>query len=613
MVKDKEQETARRSNHKVEQLRALLARAQAYSHFLAGRLGGPVALGCGSAIDESPSVAVSPRVCGQREGGRGRRRRRGGMPSDDDDGGCRASLEKEQAGREDARTDFMQPRTVVGGTLRGYQLEGVQWLVSLFENGLNGILADEMGLGKTVQCIAFVAFLREQGVLGPFLIVAPLSTLANWMSEFERFAPTIPILMYHGSQSAREEMRSKCHLAKPNAQSFSVLVTSYEIAMRDARHLGSITWKYMIIDEGHRLKNLNCRLIRELKAYKSDNRLLLTGTPLQNNLTELWSLLNFLLPEIFTDVDDFLSWFDLDLEAEGLGEHERADDDSDSNMTGMAASMVEDERAEMISKLHSILKPLLLRRLKSDVESDLPRKKEYVLSASLSPLQREYYQIVLQGRAHQLVQRNERRGREGEEATPLSDKRRRTGRRRRKSHVIPDKDDADSVDEEMSSNEDPPTIEPARAFYSSAQGLQNRIMQLRKVCNHPYLFLHPTHPDDPTRLLVDEQLVQCSGKMRLLDQLLDALRQEDHKVLIFSQMSRMLDILGNFLDLRDIQYCRIDGSVAQTERQQELHRFNTQPSVGVFLLSTRAGGLGLNLVAADTVIFYDSDWVRCRT
>jgi ATP-dependent DNA helicase len=203
-----------------------------------------------------------------------------------------------------------QPALVTGGVLRDYQLAGVEWLISLWENGLNGILADEMGLGKTLQTIGFIAHLKSMQVAGPYLIVTPLSTLANWVNEFKRFAPSINVLLYHGSKEERQHMiNRKMPKKKETNADFPVIVTSYEIVMNDRKFLQRYHWKYIVVDEGHRLKNMNCRLIKELKTYSSANRLLLTGTPLQNNLAELWSLLNFLLPDIFDDLDMFQSWF----------------------------------------------------------------------------------------------------------------------------------------------------------------------------------------------------------------------------------------------------------------------------------------------------------------
>lgn len=576
------------TNEKVHRLRVLLTQARKYAEFLVGQIEEQKVTA--SVDDGSPT--------------RTKRRR------------------KVRAAAEDASTQistFEQPRLLTGSCLRKYQLEGVQWLVSLYENGLNGILADEMGLGKTIECIGFLAFLRERGVLGPFLIVAPLSTLPNWACEIKRFAPSIPTLLYHGSPLERKTLRQE-RFPFPSAsggrggapmsltpRDTAVIITSYELAMRDARYLAPIPWKYMIIDEGHRLKALNCRLIRELKNYNSANRLLLTGTPFHNNLTELWSLLNFLLPHIFSDLDDFLSWFDIDIE-----------------LTREA------DRTEVLSHLHAILKPLLLRRLKSDVEEELPIKREYILFARLTPIQCQYYQLILEGRVRELVV-----GPESDDAK-RADNGGRTKRRCRADyaeetldHVFEDPLELDDDYEEGGEEADGEgrerymgrgsraererscLPETGGATASDSQGLQNKFMQLRKVCNHPYLFRYPVTQEDGDELFVSEDIVQASGKMRLLDQLLKGLLTDSaahHKILIFSQMSRQLDILAAYLEWRSLSYCRIDGSVPISERQEQIDRFNGNSDCRLFLLSTRAGGLGINLTAADTVIFYDSDW-----
>ena len=204
-----------------------------------------------------------------------------------------------------------QPELVTGGKMREYQLEGLEWLKSLWMNGLCGILADEMGLGKTIQAISMIAFFKEKNIGGPFLIAAPLSTLQNWINEFKFWTPSINTLLYHGSKDEREQMRRKnLKDARSKKYDFPIVVTSYEIIMNDKKFLANYQWRYIIVDEGHRLKNMNSKLIRELLTYNSANRLLITGTPLQNNITELWSLLHFLLPEVFNDVDSFQSWFD---------------------------------------------------------------------------------------------------------------------------------------------------------------------------------------------------------------------------------------------------------------------------------------------------------------
>jgi ATP-dependent DNA helicase len=275
-----------------------------------------------------------------------------------------------------------QPKLVTGGVMRSYQLEGLQWLRSLYENGLNGILADEMGLGKTLQTISFIAFLREMGTNGPFLVAAPLSTLSNWVDEFHRFTPDIPVMLYHGSKDDRERLRSEHNFRNPGSASFPVICTSYDICMNDAKYLRNIDWKFIIIDEGHRLKNMNCKLIQELKTYPSANRLLITGTPLQNDLLELWSLLNFLMPEIFNNVAEFQSWFDFSALKDRDGHKEILSGERKSNL---------------VTSLHAILKPFLLRRVKTDVETDLPPKREYILYAQLSAEQREIYKTILHG------------------------------------------------------------------------------------------------------------------------------------------------------------------------------------------------------------------------
>jgi len=309
---------------------------------------------------------------------------------------------------------------VTGAKLRDYQLAGVQWMISLYENGLNGILADEMGLGKTLQTISFLAHLRSKGTWGPFLIVCPLSVLNNWVMEFEKFAPSIPVVMYHGTPDHRAELRATT-LQPPSSagvgaakkgrggrkstgsmfssgsnttSSFPIVVTTYEICMKDQKFLSGFMWKYIVVDEGHRLKNLDCKLIRELKTYTSANRLILTGTPLHNNLAELWSLLNFILPDIFDDLDSFQQWFNFDDMHSG--------DESLLN------------KSSVVTSLHAILKPFLLRRLKVDVEKDLPPKKEYLLYAPLTRQQKDIYQAIVNRQIRQYLV-NKKSGKEDSE------------------------------------------------------------------------------------------------------------------------------------------------------------------------------------------------------
>jgi ATP-dependent DNA helicase len=228
-----------------------------------------------------------------------------------------ARKKRRKSQRNEPSDSFKQPKLLTGGSLRSYQVEGVKWLISLYENGLNGILADEMGLGKTIQTISFLAFLWEKGIKGPFLICAPLSTLANWHNEFTKFTPNIPALVYHGSAQERSKLRSensalffgRGKMKQPADSAPPVIITSYEMILTDFTHFNKVgNWKYLVVDEGHRLKNSQGKLLKKLQALSTDNRLLLTGTPLQNNLAELWSLLHFLLPDVFDDLESFQNW-----------------------------------------------------------------------------------------------------------------------------------------------------------------------------------------------------------------------------------------------------------------------------------------------------------------
>jgi ATP-dependent DNA helicase len=530
-----------------------------------------------------------------------------------------------------------QPDLVTGGLMRTYQLEGLEWLQSLYENGLNGILADEMGLGKTIQTISFIAFLREKGINGPFLIAAPLSTTSNWVAEFKKWTPDIPVILYHGSKQEREEMRRK-QLRNPSSKDFPVICTSYEICMNDRKHLSHFGWKFIIIDEGHRIKNMNCKLIRELQSYQSANRLLITGTPLQNNLAELWALLHFLMPSIFNNFESFESWFDFSaLKEKG----------------GAEQILSEDRQKNLVTSLHAVLKPFLLRRIKADVETSLPKKREYVLYAPLTQTQRDLYQEILGGNSrayleNKLVESISRSATPGstrsssrkrkvasEVTTPqkstktsrastpatggTSSTRTRKAKKNQQYEELsdtkyfqqledePESSTSDLEEEDEEETERSKTLALAKREIAHKK-LLNPIMQLRQCCNSPHNFYYPFDLDDHTP--VDETLVTESGKMLLLDRLLPELITKGHKVLIFSQFKTQLDLLETYCEeLRGWPTCRIDGSIAQSDRQEQILSFNEVDSeTRVFLLSTRAGGQGINLAAADTVLLFDSDW-----
>ncbi|KAG0051732.1 hypothetical protein BGZ83_003350 [Gryganskiella cystojenkinii] len=428
-----------------------------------------------------------------------------------------------------------QPTILSGGTLKEYQMKGLQWMASLYNNRLNGILADEMGLGKTIQTISLVTFLIEMKQQnGPFLILVPLSTLTNWTLEFEKWAPQVTKVVYKGVPSQRKHIQQ----TEIRHRNFQVLLTTYEYVIKDRQVLSKIKWVYMIIDEGHRLKNANSKLFITLtQHYSSRYRLILTGTPLQNNLPELWALLNMVLPRVFNSAQSFDEWFNTPF----------------ANTGGQDKIELNEEEALLIIKrLHKVLRPFLLRRLKKDVESELPDKVERVIRCKLSSLQQKLYN---QMKKHGML------------FTQAGEK----GR-------------------------------------TGIKGLNNTIMQLRKICNHPYVFEEVERVINPSKTNNDG-LWRVAGKFELLDRMLPKLYKTGHRVLIFFQMTAIMNIMEDYLHYRHYQYMRLDGATKSDDRSALLKKFNAPDSpYFVFLLSTRAGGLGLNLQTADTVIIFDSDW-----
>mmetsp|Transcript_62423 Transcript_62423/g.94280 ORF Transcript_62423/g.94280 Transcript_62423/m.94280 type:complete len:649 (+) Transcript_62423:306-2252(+) len=472
----------------------------------------------------------------------------------------KTALVKDAQVRAGDKPIFVQPSNLADGCyLKDYQLEGIRWLASLFENGVSGILADEMGLGKTIQVIALIAHLLTQGVSGPFLVVAPLATLPNWIREFEKWLPTQPVVRYHGTGPDREAMmKGPLNPKERRNKDYPVIVTSFETAIRDQNRLAKINpYSYVIVDEGHRLKNHRCMLIRSLKQFKANNRLLLTGTPIQNTLDELWSLLNFVNPQIFDDLSVFQSWFGF----RDIGQKNHGATDEE-------AIVQEQRKNQTVTKLHEILRPFLLRRVKVDVLSEMPPKKEIVVYSGLSKLQLGYSDLIEKG--------------------VLRDELLRQG------------------------------IEGGRNLSQT-----NKMMNHRKNVNHPFMFGEPIDPNSGVHIGTShpQLLVRASGKFALLDRMLDRLHRDGHQVLLFSQMTKVLNIVEDYLLYRQWKYCRIDGSTNIDDRQKAMDVFNAEKTGGadgnrnfeddryfVFLLSTRAGGLGINLTAADTCIIFDSDW-----
>ena len=345
------------------------------------------------------------------------------------------------------------------GELKDYQLEGLNWLLKLHYMNINGILADEMGLGKTIQTIALLGYLNLKSNNITHLIIVPKVTLKNWEREINKWLPKIKLLFFYGDKDERKILSE--HTIKESH--YDIILTTFECSMKEKSALASIDYEYLIIDEAHRLKNDQAKFSTVVRKFKSKHRLLLTGTPFQNNLHELWSLLNFLMPNIFNDSEEF---------------------------------------------------------------------------------------------DRQILSRN---------------------------------------------------IDVVNGVNKDRIQLLNILMQLKKVCNHPYLF--PNVEQGPP-YIEGEHLIYNSMKLKILDVLLKKIHSEtDSKVLIFSQMTSLLNILDDYCRYRQFAYLRMDGQTSSEERDKRIEEFqNPESKKWIFLISTRAGGLGINLHAANIVILYDSDW-----
>ncbi|XP_031756020.1 chromodomain-helicase-DNA-binding protein 9 isoform X4 [Xenopus tropicalis] len=425
----------------------------------------------------------------------------------------------------------------IGNQLREYQLEGLNWLLFNWYNRRNCILADEMGLGKTIQSITFLQEIYLNRIPGPFLIIAPLSTIANWEREFRTWTD-LNVVVYHGSMISRQMIQQYEMYFRDSqgriiwgSYKFHAIITTFEMILGGCPELNAIEWRCVIFDEAHRLKNKNCKLLEGLKLMNLEHKVLLTGTPLQNTVEELFSLLHFLEPQRFPSESTFMQEFG-DLKTE-----------------------------EQVQKLQAILKPMMLRRLKEDVEKKLAPKEETIIEVELTNIQKKYYRAILE-----------------------------------KNFAFLSKG----------------------AGQANVPNLVNTMMELRKCCNHPYLIKGAEEKilgefrETYNQMAADfylQAMIQSAGKLVLIDKLLPKMKAGGHKVLIFSQMVRCLDILEDYLMHKRYLYERIDGRVRGNLRQAAIDRFSKPDSDRfVFLLCTRAGGLGINLTAADTCIIFDSDW-----
>ncbi|KAG2389042.1 hypothetical protein C9374_014442 [Naegleria lovaniensis] len=736
--KKKEEEEKEEALRQQRKLNFLLSQTELYSHFMSRKVSSLDQTGASSNEDGEQSSRERALQASEKQ-------KQYTMDFDAETGKYRTQLDEDKI---ETSEDIQEEPNIFNGTLKKYQLKGMKWLVSLYEQGINGILADEMGLGKTIQTIAFIAYLAEKkGIWGPTLIITPSSTLHNWQQEFEKFCPTLRVLPYWGALKERKLLRK--YWTNPDKlyqkdSPFHVVISSYGLILEDEKYFKKVKWQYLILDEAHAIKSSKSLRWKTLLGMKCRNRMLLTGTPIQNNMKELWALLHFIMPSIFDSHDEFNDWFSKDIES-----HASKEQDAKLN-------------EQQLARLHMILKPFMLRRVKKDVESEMAPKTELVLHCGFSSLQAEMYKYI------------------------KDDFKKNSAKEKKKKKAI--------------------TAESA----ANKSALMNIVMQLKKACNHIHLFKefrqyvvtpvafseHPGHvkhipgkiydeyenlknpisltlpkivfremmpegsldteakqlsifkrfnfSQDPSYLLhnygtlfyylkdslwrlyklrnlrnrlvefrnrkktfqffmdelVAEQLtahihrcdmlihnietlfrnngtiirkVKCcfervmappieircsdrsstyhlepvkttrfidkkflyrnrfvfdtfgssnvvlpnvskliadSGKMRMLDQLLFRLKMEGHRVLIFCQMTKMIDLLEDYMIKRRYTYFRLDGSTGVAERRDMVDAFQNQrvDPVFAFLLSTKAGGLGITLTAADTVIFYDSDW-----
>ncbi|KAF1839073.1 helicase SWR1 [Decorospora gaudefroyi] len=689
--------------------------------------------------------------------------------------------------------DWIPQPNLLNCTLKEYQLKGLNWLVNLYEQGINGILADEMGLGKTVQSISVMAYLAERyNIWGPFLVIAPASTLHNWQQEITRFVPDLNVIPYWGTAKDRKILRKlwdRKHVTYTRDSPFHVVVSSYQLVVQDAQYFQKMRWQYMILDEAQAIKSSQSSRWKSLLNFHSRNRLLLTGTPIQNNMQELWALLHFIMPSLFDSHDEFSEWFSKDIESH-----------AQSN-----TKLNEDQ----LRRLHMILKPFMLRRVKKHVQKELGDKIELDVYCDLTYRQRAYYanlrskinimdlvekavgeeqdsatlmNLVMQFRkvcnhpdlferadtwspfsfasfaetasflregqnvrvgysTRNLIEYSLPRlvGREGGRLELAGPDNQKAGFRGRYLDNLMNVWSPDNIQlsarqagafswlrfSDLSANEashiaksglfqraiasgykankvgrfnvfyddDNGEWQPKRSMFSivdrqaraplsdiTTEGYMHNLLNVSQsafeetglnviepcakpkasappielycasqgvIAEKQRVFFNtpirtalygisemteqamletktessslairnklPSPTNERTRFTHIEapsmsRFVTDSGKLARLDALLKELRANDHRVLLYFQMTRMMDLMEEYLTYRNYKYCRLDGSTKLEDRRDTVADFQSDRSIFVFLLSTRAGGLGINLTSADTVIFYDSDW-----
>ena len=428
--------------------------------------------------------------------------------------------------------------------------------------------------------MALLAYLAEhRGDAGPHLIIVPNAVLVNWRAELGQWVPGLKCVYYVG----RKVERAALYAAEVAGGRFHVLVTTFEFIMRDRARLAKLDWRYIIIDEAQRMKDRESKLARDLRHFRAARRLLLTGTPLQNELRELWALLNLLLPEVFASRAEFAAWFVESLAGGGVGGGHGPAAEAGSAEAAEDAALAVERRVVVINRLHQILTPFMLRRQVADVEGKLPPKVALTVRTAMAPLQAAAYRWVASTATLRV---------------------------------------------------DPAGVPAGKAVREYAP-LNNRAVELRKLANHPYLSYPAAGPADGSERTAADLVATC-GKFAALDRILVKLRAAGHRVLLFSTMTRLLDLLEAYLATRLVPpppegwpkaipgapppptydraapatmgWLRIDGNTTLEDREARIKAFNAPGSPAfVFLLSIRAAGRGLNLQTADTVIIYDPD------
>ncbi|CAG2104982.1 unnamed protein product [Medioppia subpectinata] len=419
-----------------------------------------------------------------------------------------------------------------------YQQTGVQWLWELHRNGCGGIVGDEMGLGKTIQVIAFLCglscsrfhdFRDSYNTLGPVILVCPATVMHQWVAEFHKWWPYFRVAVLHqtGSHCGKKDA-----LIRAINRSNGILITSYSGVCSHQKSLLRLDWHYVILDEGHKIRNPAAQVTHTCKLFSTPHRLILSGSPIQNNLRELWSLFDFIYPGKLGTLPVFIEHFSIPITMGGY-----------ANATQVQIQVA----FKMATILKDTIQPFLLRRTKLEVNSclSLPSKNEQVLFCKLTDEQRDLYKNYI------------------ESAT-------------------------------------------VKDILRGSTQIFVGLINLRKICNHPNLF--DKKASDINLLRDDSRYYKRSGKLRVVDVLLRLWHQQQHKVLVFTQSRQMMKILEHFLRYKSYTYLLMDGSTSVQSRQPLIKQFNEDPNIFVFLLTTRVGGIGVNLTGANRVLIYDPDW-----